>query len=118
MENNIVRTMLTSIKLIDEKILKIKEIDNEKYEEMKKRLDEAQNNLAEKKAEVVDIINELMGLLNETIIFLDMQLEEKEKEKELQAMQLAIPNKPNIFVRIINRIKEFFAKHNVQSQLE
>ena len=117
MENNIVRTMLASIKLIDEKIEKIKELDNEKYEEMKKRLDEAQNNLAEKKSEVVDIINELMSLLNETVVFLDTKLEMEEEEKKSQELQLTIPNKPNIFVRIINKIKEIFGKHHVESQL-
>ena len=119
MENNIARTMLASIKLIDEKLLKIKEIDQEKYEEMKKRLDEAQNNLAEKKAEVVDIINELMSLLNETIVFLNIRLEEEEKEvQEVKELQLTIPNKPNIFVRIINKIKEIFGRHHVASQLD
>ena len=93
-EVDISKTILETIKLLEEKITSIKEVDNNMYEEMRKKLDDIYEASKNKTLNAFETVNSLMQLQNEAIIFFDTRQ---------NMLGLQVYNKPSK-----NPIKKFF----------
>ena len=93
-EVDISKTILETIKLLEEKITSIKEVDNNMYDEMRKKLDDIYEASKNKTLNAFETVNSLMQLQNEAIIFFDTRQ---------NMLGLQVYNKPSK-----NPIKKFF----------
>ncbi len=93
-EIDISKTILDTIKLLEEKLTTIKEVDENMYKEMRKKLDDIYEASKTKTLNAFETVNLLMKLQNETIVFLD---------ERQTCLSLQVYNKPSK-----NPIKKFF----------
>ncbi len=103
-EIDISRTILNTIKLLEEEITSIEKIDIETYEKIRKKLDEIYDASKNKKLNVIEIVNLLMQLQNETITFLDTSMQNS-MELQIYKPQSQNPIK-RFFVMLKNKIIE------------
>ena len=111
-EIDISTTILNTIKILEEKLIEIKQLDIKTYEEMRKKLDEIYEASKNKTLNVIETVNLLMKLQNDTIAFLDTYIDEN-------TMSLQIYNPPTqnpikrFFIMIKNKIMEISKfRHN------
>ena len=93
-EIDISKTILDTIKLLEEKLSTIKEVDEKMYKEMREKLDDIYEKSKTKTLNAFETVNLLMKLQNETIVFLD---------ERQNCLSLQVYNKPSK-----NPIKKFF----------
>ena len=82
-EIDISKTIMDTIKLLEEQLEKIKEVDNEKYGEIRTKLDDIYEQSKNKSLNVFETVNSLMKLQNDTITFLDTNRPPVQESTEL-----------------------------------
>ena len=114
-EVDISKTIMETIKLLEEKLVLIKELNVEKHQEMREKLDNIYNQSKNKTLNVFETVNLLMQLQNEAIAFMDESMLSKNN-------QLTIYNehKKGFFSRIFEKIKKVFTSklNNEQTAVE
>lgn len=106
---NIEKTIENTIYLLNEKINKIKQIDNKKFEEMQEKLNQVILGVRKHSLSAFEIVDLLMRLQNETIIFLDANLYKESSNEpnivynnneEATAIQLYVSPKKGFWEKI------------------
>ena len=98
-EIDISSTILNTIKILEEKLVEIKEVDIKTYEEMRKKLDEIYEASKNKALNVIETVNLLMKLQNETIAFLDAHIQNN------MSLQIYKPQSQNPIKRFLIMLK-------------
>ena len=118
-EIDISKTIMNTIKLLEEKLEDIKKVDEQKHGEMREELDNIYEASKNKRLNVFETVNQLMQLQNETIAFLDTALEKKQAE----CTDLQIYTEPKkgfwerLFEKFINKISSL-KKHSAKLEFE
>ena len=99
-EIDISKTIMNTIKLLEEKLEIIKEVDNEKYEEIREKLDNIYKQSESKSLNVFETVNLLMKLQNETITFLD---EYRKKSQECTELAINADHKKGFLERLLEK---------------
>ncbi len=111
-ETDISKTIMDTIKLLEEKIISIKEVDENKYEEMRKELDSIYEASKNKTLNAFETVNLLMKLQNDAITFMDTDLYKKGNQN---VTELTIYNGPEkgFFKKLIEKIKNKIFKTKI-----
>ncbi len=116
MNNNeptdISKTIMETIKLLEEKLVPIKEVDEEKYAQMRKELDSIYEASKNKTLNAFETVNLLMKLQNEAITFMDT---DEYKQGDANTTELTIYTGPEkgFFRRLIEKIKNKIFKPKI-----
>lgn len=113
MNNNeptdISKTIMETIKLLEEKLVPIKEADETKHDEMRKELDGIYEASKNKTLNAFETVNLLMKLQNEAITFMDSDLY---KQGSTELTIYTGPEK-GFFKRLIEKIKNKIFKQKI-----
>ncbi len=121
---DIVKTIEDTIHLLNEKLIKIKQVDNRRFEEMQGKLDQVILGSKNGSLSAFEIVDLLMKLQNETIIFLDTTLYKEnsnelnrlhDSEEKTTDMQLYVPPKKGFWEKIGEK---FLGIKKITSSLE
>lgn len=118
--SKISETIQKTIDIVVEKLKKVEDVDSKKAEEMNKNLESIYNRIKAGNLNAFEILQELMMIQNNLIIFLDsdeykqknvvVQMNESSKEKEEKALQIYSQTNLNIFEKLKQLIAKFFRK--------
>ena len=108
-EIDISKTIMETIKLLEEKMELIKQVDVNKYSEIREQLDHIYGDSKEKKLNVFETINLLMKLQNETINCLHIYVYQQYAQKEKQ-LQVYEENPKGFWRRLFEKFFNKFSK--------
>lgn len=116
-QNDISTTIMETIKLLEEKLIHIKEVDEEKYNEMRKELDGIYEASKNKTLNAFETVNLLMKLQNEAINFMDTDVY---RLGDANTTELTIYTGPEkgFFKKLIEKIKNKIFKSKIVSTNE
>ncbi len=114
---DISKTIMDTIKLLEEKLVPIKEVDEEKHNQMRKELDGIYEASKNKTLNAFETVNLLMKLQNEAITFMDT---DEYKLGDANTTELTIYTGPEkgFFRKLIEKIKNKIFKPKIVSTNE